>query len=317
MSIKPRKVGVLGAGNVGSHVALQIAVQGLADDIVFFDTNTGKAEGEAMDLRDAVSYLPHHVTCTAVDGDELGDCDILVVAIGKTRQPGQTRLDMLADSVEECKKLIKVIHHSGFDGIIISITNPCDVITEYLARKLNWPKNHIIGSGTALDSARLQMQLSEQLNVNRRSVTAYVLGEHGDSSMVPWSHVTVGGKPICELLEENPDKYHMDSFEEVVYKVHRGGYFENANKGCTEFGVSSSTAELIRAIFHNEHKILPCSTWLNGQYGIHDTFASVPVKLGADGVEDVIEIHLTEEEQKELDNSIEILQQHVKKALAL
>ena len=135
--------------------------------------------------------------------------------------------------------------------------------------------------------------------------------------MVPWSHVTVGGKPIRELLEENPDKYHMDSFEEVVYKVHRGGYFENANKGCTEFGVSSSTAELIRAIFHNEHKILPCSTWLNGQYGIHDTFASVPVKLGADGVEDVIEIHLTEEEQKELDNSIEILQQHVKKALAL
>ena len=130
-----------------------------------------------------VSYMPHHVTCKAVDGvNELGDCDILVVAIGKTRQPGQTRRDMLADSVEECKKLIKVIQHSGFDGIIISITNPCDVITEYLARKLNWPKNHIIGSGTALDSARLQMQLSEQLNVNRRSVTAYVLGEDGDSS---------------------------------------------------------------------------------------------------------------------------------------
>lgn len=317
MAIKTRKIGILGAGNVGSHVALQTAVQGLADDIVFYDINRMKAEGEAMDVRDAASYMPHHVTCYAGDASDLRDCDIIVNATGKTRLPGQNRLDMLAGSIEVCKSIIPVIEKSGFDGIILSITNPCDVITEYLARRLDWPRNRIIGSGTALDSARLQMQLSEQLHVNRRSLTAYLLGEHGDSSMIPWSHVLVAGKPVLKLLEECPDKYHMDSCEEVLRKVHEGGNFENTNKGCTEYGVSSSAAELIRAIFHNEHKILPCSTWLDGPYGVHETFASVPVKLGASGVEDVIEIDLTDEETKEFQDSIAVLQKHVQKALAM
>lgn len=315
--IKTRKIGILGAGNVGSHVALQTAVQGLADEIVFYDVNRGKAEGEAMDVRDAVSYMPHHVECYAGDAEDLSDCDILVNATGRTRLPGQNRLDMLAGSIAICKEIIPVIQKSGFDGIILSITNPCDVITEYLARKLDWPKNKIIGSGTALDSARLQMQLSEQLKVNRRSLTAYLMGEHGDSSMIPWSHVFVAGKPIAELLEEEPAKYHMDSFDEVLRKVHEGGNFENSTKGCTEFGVSSSAAEIIRAIFHNEHKILPCSTWHTGQYGINETFSSAPVKLGATGVEDVIEIHLTDEELEQLHASIRVLREHVEKALKM
>lgn len=316
-TIKTRKVGIIGAGNVGPHVALSLATQGLVDEVVFYDINPPKAEGEAMDIMDAVSYMPHHVTAYSGTLADMKDADILINASGKTRQPGQTRLDMMDDAIETSKQLVPLIASSGFDGIIISISNPCDIVAEFLQYKLDWPKNRIIGSGTALDSARLQMQLASQLGVNRRSVTAYLLGEHGDSSMIPWSHVYVAGKPIKELLEEEPEKYHMDSYEEVLYKVHRGGYFENAGKGCTEFGVASATAELIRAIYHNEHKILPCSVYLDDLYGVKDTFASVPVKVGATGVEDIIKIHLTDEEQAEFEASIKVLKEHFARALTL
>ncbi len=317
MTIKTRKVGIIGAGNVGPHVALNLAIQGLADEIVFYDIKEKKAAAEAMDIMDAVSYMPHHVTCYGGTVDDMRDADIIVNASGKTRRPEQTRLDMMDEAVETTKQFAPLIAKSGFDGIIISISNPCDIIAEYLQHLLDWPKDRIIGSGTALDSARLQMQLATQLGVNRRSVTAYLLGEHGDSSMIPWSHVLVAGKPVDELLSENPGKYKMDSHADVLEKVHRGGYFENDGKGCTEFGVASATAELIRAIFHDEHKILPCSVYLDNLYGVRDTFASVPVKVGANGIEDIIEIHLTQEEQQEFESSIQILKEHYARALTL
>lgn len=317
MSIKTRKVGIIGAGNVGPHVALNLAIQGLADEIVFYDIKEKKAAAEAMDIMDAVSYMPHHVTCYGGTVADMRDADIIVNASGKTRRPEQTRLDMMDEAVETTKQFAPLIKKSGFDGIIVSISNPCDIIAQYLGHLLDWPKDHIIGSGTALDSARLQMQLSAQLGVNRRSVTAYLLGEHGDSSMIPWSHVLVAGKPIDELLSENPEKYNMDSHADVLEKVHRGGYFENDGKGCTEFGVASATAELIRAIFHDEHKILPCSVYLDNLYGVQDTFASVPVKVGARGIEDIIEIHLTPEEQQEFESSVKILKEHYARALTL
>ena len=213
MSIKTRKIGIIGAGNVGSHLALQFAVQGLADEVVFYDTNMDKAIGESLDLLDAVSYQPHHFEAYAGTMDDMKDADILINASGKPRKQGQNRLDMMDGAIATSKEFLPLIQKSGFDGIIISISNPCDIIAEYLQYKLDWPKKKIIGSGTALDSARLQMQLSTQLKVNRRSLTAYLLGEHGDSSMIPWSHVKVAGKPIDELLKEKPELYHMDSKE--------------------------------------------------------------------------------------------------------
>lgn len=317
MAIKTRKIGIIGAGNVGSHLALQFAIQGLVDEVVFYDINDGKAYGEALDLLDAVSYQPHHFEAYAGTMDDMKDADILINASGKTRLPGQTRLDMMDSAIATSKEFIPLIQKSGFDGIIISISNPCDIIAEYLQYKLDWPKNKIIGSGTALDSARLQMQLSRQLKVNRRSLTAYLLGEHGDSSMIPWSHVFVAGKQIDELLAEKPDMYHIDDKATILEKVHRAGYIEIENKGCTEFGVTSATAELVRAIYHDEHKILPCSVYLDGPYGIRDSFASVPVKVGKDGVEDIIEIKLTDEELAELQASITVLKEHFARAITL
>lgn len=317
MAIKTRKIGIIGAGNVGSHLGLQLSVQGLADEVVFYDTNNDKAMGESLDLMDAVSYQPHHFEAYAGTVADMKDADIIINASGKPRLPGQTRLDMMDGGIATTKEFLPLIEKSGFDGIIISISNPCDIIAEYIQYKLDWPKNKIIGSGTALDSARLQYQLSDQLKINRRSLTAYLLGEHGDSSMIPWSHVTVAGKKLDELLAEKPDLYKMDPKDVILEKVHREGYVENTTKGCTEFGVTSATAELVRAIYHNEHKVLPVSVYLNGPYGIKDSFASVPVKIGKDGVEDIIELHLTEEEQKEFEASIKVLKEHFARALTL
>lgn len=317
MAIKTRKVGIIGAGNVGSHLGLQLAVQGLADEVVFYDVNNDKAMGESLDLMDAVSYQPHHFEAYAGTIDDMKDADIMINASGKPRLPGQTRLDMMDGGIATTKEFLPLIEKSGFDGIIISISNPCDIIAEYIQYKLDYPKNKIIGSGTALDSARLQYQLSDQLKINRRSLTAYLLGEHGDSSMIPWSHVTVAGKKLDELLAEKPEIYKMDPKDVILEKVHREGYVENTTKGCTEFGVTSATAELVRAIYHNEHKVLPVSVYLDGPYGISDSFASVPVKIGKDGVEDIIELHLTEEENAELQASIKVLKEHFARALTL
>lgn len=317
MAIKTRKVGIIGAGNVGSHLGLQLAVQGLADEVVFYDVNNDKAMGESLDLMDAVSYQPHHFEAYAGTIDDMKDADIMINASGKPRLPGQTRLDMMDGGIATTKEFLPLIEKSGFDGIIISISNPCDIIAEYIQYKLDYPKNKIIGSGTALDSARLQYQLSDQLKINRRSLTAYLLGEHGDSSMIPWSHVTVAGKNLDELLAEKPELYKMDPKDVILEKVHREGYVENTTKGCTEFGVTSATAELVRAIYHNEHKVLPVSVYLDGPYGISDSFASVPVKIGKDGVEDIIELHLTEEENAELQASIKVLKEHFARALTL
>lgn len=317
MAIKTRKVGIIGAGNVGSHLGLQLAVQGLADEVVFYDVNNDKAMGESLDLMDAVSYQPHHFEAYAGTIDDMKDADIMINASGKPRLPGQTRLDMMDGGIATTKEFLPLIEKSGFDGIIISISNPCDIIAEYIQYKLDYPKNKIIGSGTALDSARLQYQLSDQLKINRRSLTAYLLGEHGDSSMIPWSHVTVAGKKLDELLAEKPELYKMDPKDVILEKVHREGYVENTTKGCTEFGVTSATAELVRAIYHNEHKVLPVSVYLDGPYGIKDSFASVPVKIGKDGVEDIIELHLMDEENAELQASIKVLKEHFERALTL
>lgn len=317
MAIKTRKVGIIGAGNVGSHLGLQLAVQGLADEVVFYDVNNDKAMGESLDLMDAVSYQPHHFEAYAGTIDDMKDADIMINASGKPRLPGQTRLDMMDGGIATTKEFLPLIEKSGFDGIIISISNPCDIIAEYIQYKLDYPKNKIIGSGTALDSARLQYQLSDQLKINRRSLTAYLLGEHGDSSMIPWSHVTVAGKKLDELLAEKPELYKMDPKDVILEKVHREGYVENTTKGCTEFGVTSATAELVRVIYHNEHKVLPVSVYLDGPYGIKDSFASVPVKIGKDGVEDIIELHLTDEENAELQASIKVLKEHFERALTL
>lgn len=317
MAIQLRKVGIIGAGNVGSHVAYALAMQGEADVLLLNDIHEDKARGEALDIMDAVAYLPHRVEAKYSRIEDMGDCDIIVNAVGMPPAPEKSRLEMLDDTVGMLKDIYPRIAASGFDGIIISISNPADVVAAYLQHQLDWPVHKVLSTGTALDSARLQRQLSTKWGIDGRSLTAYALGEHGFSAMIPWSHLGVAGKPLRELLEERGDRFVLADFEKELAEMKQGGYVVLEGKGCTEFGVAACTVEIVRAIFHDEHKVIPCSVYLDGEYGQEPVFASVPAVIGRDGVEDIIELHLSPEEQAAFQASTDQLRKYMAKAFSL
>lgn len=314
MSIKLRKVAIIGTGHVGSHVAFALATQGEVDELYMVDIDKSKALSQATDIKDAVSYLPHHVHAVACEVEDCGDCDIMFISAGPLPDLTQDRLDTLGSTVDVLKDIIPRIKASGFQGIIISISNPADVVAAYIQQALDYPKHKIISTGTALDSARLQMLLSGLLKVSRRSLTAYAMGEHGGSAMVPWSHVAVGGKPLRELQRELPDRFPDFDEDQVVADMKYGGYLVLKGKGSTEFGIATSAVELVRAIFHDEKKLLPASCYLDGSYGQYGVFASVPLIIGKDGVDTIIELHLTATEKAAFDASCDIIRQHLAKA---
>lgn len=310
-----RKVGVIGCGHVGSHVAFSLATQGLVDELYMADCKKELAFAQAMDINDAVTYLPHHVTATACDVDDMGDCDILVFCAGPLPGVNESRLASLPKTIDVLKDVIPRIKKSGFNGIIISISNPADVVAAYIQKQLNWPKGKIWSTGTGLDSSRLLRLLHETLGVNRRSIQAFAMGEHGGSCMVPWSFVKIGGKPLTELQEEQPQLYPTFDQKKMVDQMKEGGYVVYRGKGSTEFGIASTCAEMIRAVYHNEHKIMPASVLLEGEYGEQDVFTSVPVMLYAGGIEEILEINLTKEEQCEFHESNEIIRDYTKRAM--
>lgn len=317
MAIKLRKIAIIGTGHVGSHVAFALATQGEVDELYMVDIDKKKAISQARDINDAVSYLPHHVVAKACEIEECGDCDIMFISAGPLPEKNQDRLETLGLTVEVLKEIIPRIKKSEFNGIIISISNPADVVAAYLQKELDYPKNKIISTGTALDSARFQLLLSEKLNVSRRSLNAYSMGEHGSSAMIPWSSVSVAGKSLDELQKEMPKRFPNFDRKQMLEDMKYGGYLVLIGKGSTEFGIASSSVEIVRAILHNENKCLPCSCYLDGQYGQYGVFASVPTILNKDGVDTILEIAMTDEEKAEFDKSCNIIREHLEKARTL
>lgn len=312
--IKLRKVGIIGTGHVGSHVAFALAAQGEVDELFLADCNKEKAYSQAMDINDAVSYLPHHVQAYAVDVENMHNCDIIIIAAGPLPEPYQSRLETLPQTITVLEDIIPKLKKINFQGIIISISNPADVVAAYIQQKLQYPQRRILSTGTALDSARLQRLLAENLHVSRRSFSAYMLGEHGDSCIVPWSHILIGGKPLDELQEKSLLRYPSFDRDKIAANVHLGGSVVQNGKGSTEFGIATATVEIIRAIFHNENKILPCSVLLDGEYDEHDVFASVPVIVGKNGIEDIIEFNLSKQEYAGFHQSCTIIRDYIRQS---
>ena len=215
------------------------------------------------------------------------------------------------------KEIAKNIKSSGFDGIILSISNPADVVTHYLQHALSWDPKRILSTSTTLDSARLRRAIAEEIGIDQKSIQAYALGEHGESQMVPWSAVTIAGKPLSRLREDYPDTYGKLDLPAIAAAGKAGGWIILGGKGSTEFGIGAAIAEVTRALFGDEHRILPVSVLLDGQYGQHNVYASVPAVLGADGVEQIIELNLTAEEQAQFDASCKTMQENFDLALTL
>ncbi len=317
MSIKTRKIVIVGAGHVGSHCAFALAMQGVCDEIIMVDIDEAKANSQAVDITDAVAYLPHHVEARQGTLEDAKDADIVVISAGPLPSSNQTRLDTLEDTIKIVNSIIEPIVQSGFEGIIVSISNPCDVIANYIWKKTGFPKNRVVGTGTALDSSRLRRILASEIGIDQKSIQGYSMGEHGDSQMVPWSHVYVGGKPLLDLMKEKPESYGKLDLADLVKRTAYAGWVVLNGKGSTEFGIGTALTEVVKAIFHDEKKILPCSVLLEGEYGQKDMFASVPAILGKTGVEGIVEINLTEDEQNKFNHTCEILKEYIEKSKTL
>ncbi len=317
MALTPRKVVIIGAGHVGSHAGYALASQGLAEQIVYIDADEEKAKAQALDIYDASVYLPHHVDVKAGSYEDASDADLMIIAAGPLPDLNQTRMDTLADTVAILKDVVANIKKSGFQGIIISISNPADVVAHYIQNQLVYPAERIISTSTTLDSARLRRAISEAVGIDQKSIYAYALGEHGESQMVPWSVVTIAGKPILELIKEKPEKYGNLDLKALAEEGKAGGWHVLRGKGSTEFGIGASIAEVTRAIFADEKRVLPVSVLLNREYGQHNVYASVPAVLGINGVEEIIELHMTREEKEKFDASCEEMKKNYELSLTL
>ncbi|OOM75072.1 L-lactate dehydrogenase 2 [Clostridium puniceum] len=317
MGIKTRKIVIVGSGNVGSHCAFSLAIQGVCDEIVMIDKLEEKANAEAIDLSDTVSYLPHYVKSKKGTFKDCKDADIIVVSLGVPPEVNKSRLEFLKETIREIDTIINPILESGFNGIFIVISNPVDIIAYYIWKKTRFPKNKVFGTGTTLDSSRLRRILSYETGIDQKSIQAYSMGEHGDSQMVPWSHVYFGGKPLFDLMKEKADTYGKLNLEELNYRTANAANEIIVGKRCTEFGISVGLTEIVKAIYHDEKKILPASTLLEGQYNQNNLFASVPVVMGKDGIEEIIEIKLTDDEQKKFNTSCAVLKEYINKAKTL
>ena len=317
MGIKTRKIVIVGSGNVGSHCAFSLAIQGVCDEIVMIDKLEEKANAEAVDLSDTVSYLPHYVKCKKGTFKDCKDADIIVVSLGVPPEVNKARLDFLNDTIREIDTIINPILESGFKGIFIIISNPVDVIAHYIWKKTGFPKNKVFGTGTTLDSSRIRRILSDETGIDQKSIQAYCMGEHGDSQMIPWSHVYFGGKPLFDLMKEKPETYGKLDLKKLTYRTANAANEIIAGKGCTEFGIGVGLTEIVKAIYHDEKKILPASILLDGEYNQNNVFVSVPVVMGKDGIEEIIEINLTEQEQKEFHHTCGVLKNYIEKARML
>ena len=320
MSLNKRKIGIIGAGHVGSHGGYALISQGLAEEIVYIDVDKEKAVAQALDLQDSSTYLGRRVKVYAGTYSDIKDADILVVAAGPLPDmaAGQTdRQQTLGATVAILKDIIPQIKASGFSGIIVNISNPADVVTHYLQEKLDWDPKRILSTSTTLDSSRVRRAIAEETGYDQHSIYAYALGEHGESQFVPWSNVTVGGKPILELIKEQPERFGHLNLEAIAARAKKAGWIILGGKGSTEFGIGASIANVVQAIFGGEDRILPVSTLLQGQYGQTGVYASVPCRVNNEGIAEVIELNLTAEEKERFAQSCKTMDGNYQKALEL
>lgn len=303
--MEKRKIVIIGAGHVGSHCAYALAASGICEEIVLVDRIQEKAAAQALDVADSVSFMPHAVDVRAGEYADCRDASLTVVAIGEPRQPGQTRLDLLGRSVELLGDLAAELKPLSLACPVVTITNPADIAADYLRKSLGMGRSQCFGTGTLLDTARLVRCLSQATGVSRRSISAFSMGEHGDSSMIPFSAITIGGVPF--------EAFHLNK-EEILKQTRQAGMDIIEGKGSTEFGIGRALAEMAACILKDEKRILPASVLLEGEYGHTGIHCGVPCRIGKSGIEEVIQLKLDADEQALFDASCEVIRSHIEMA---
>ena len=304
-----KKVTIIGAGSVGSTIAYTMAVNGIATEIVMIDINEAKAMGEALDIRQGVPFCPP-VSIYAGSYQDAQGSDVVILTSGIARKPGQSRLDLAQTNVNITKSIIPQIVKYAPDAIYIIVSNPVDILTYVFHKVSRLPESHIIGSGTILDTARLRARIAEYYNINQQNVHAYVFGEHGDSSFVPWSTATISTIPVDQYAASltNPDTIEPKLVHsEVESYIRKSGGKIIERKGATFYAVAVSVCHIVKCIFSGADTTMTVSTMMHGEYGIDDVCLSTLAIVGPDGVAGKVLAPLTDEEKALLKHSSECL----------
>lgn len=297
--INVRKAAIIGCGFVGSSIAFSLMQRGLYSELVLIDIDRKKAEGEAMDLSHGLPYTAS-MRIYAGDYDDVADCSMVVLTAGANQKPGETRLDLIGKNVAILKRIIPELTRRNFQGILLVVSNPVDVLT-YAAWKLSGlPARQVIGSGTVLDTARLKYLLGQHLGVDSRNVHAAIIGEHGDSELAVWSSANISSIDLDQFCRLRSHRGDPQLLERIYREVRDSAYEIIQRKGATYYGIAMAVARIAECIVKNEHAMLPVSVLLEGQYGLEGLCLSIPTIVGQNGVESVLEIPLAPSEQQAL-----------------
>ena len=308
-----KKVVLVGAGFVGMSMAYALLNQGGVDELVLIDVNKDKAIGEEMDLSHCLPYSPKKVKIKAGDYDECKDANVVVITAGLAQKPGQSRLELAVANTKIMKDITQNVMKNGFKGVFIVASNPVDLMSYVVAEVSGMPKSKVIGSGTVLDTARLRYLIADYLKVSSKNVHAYILGEHGDSSLVPWEHCYVGCKKMVDIMKDN--NHPMEDLKKIHDGVWQAAYEIIDKKKATYYGIGMALNRLVKAVLNDENSILTVSTYQNNEYGQKGMYIGVPAIINKKGVREILQLKLNAKDQAKFNHSCEILKENIEKEI--
>lgn len=302
-----RKIVLIGTGMVGMSYAYALLNQNLCDELVLIDINKKRAEGEAMDLNHGVAFSGGNMEIYAGEYTDCCNADLVVLTAGLPQKEGQNRLDLLKENRKIFETILQSVLENGFHGIFLVATNPVDIMTRIVYEISDFPPEKVIGTGTALDTARLRYLLGEKFMIDPRNMHAYVMGEHGDSEFVPWSQAMMTTKPIFDLCGET-EGCHFQELLELEEEVRMAAYKIIEAKKATYYGIGMAMARITKAIFGNEYSLLTVSAHLQGEYGENGIYIGIPCVVNRMGIQRIVELPLGSEEKQRLHSSCETLE---------
>ena len=299
MSNEKSKVAIIGAGFVGAASAYTIAVNQLVNEIVLIDVMKEKAIGEAMDISHGLSHIGQmHIH--AGDYSDCADCDVIIVTAGLNRKPGETRLDLANKNIPIAKNITENIMKYYTRGVILVVANPVDILTYLIQKWSGLPNGRVMGTGTALDSARFRYALSSRLNVDIQNVHAYVIGEHGDAQLPIWSACSIACQSIEEFCANAGIPLGTEEKAAIITEVKNGGAEVIKNKGATYYAIASVVCSIVETLLKDKNTIRTVASVIDGPYGIHNLALSLPSIINKDGIHSILNLHLTAEEEANL-----------------
>lgn len=297
-----QKCAIVGCGAVGATTAYTLLGSGLFNELVLIDINQKKAEGEAMDIGHGVPFI-HPVEIYAGTYEDISDAYLVIVTAGASQMPGESRIDLTEKNVRIFQSIIPEIVRYNTECLLLIVANPVDILTTAALRLSGFPKERVIGSGTVLDSSRFKYQLGEYIGIDHRNVHAFIIGEHGDSEVAVWSSATVSGIGIRDFCDELGIVFTREQMDEIVRDVKNSAYEIIERKGATFYAVALAVRRIAEALIRDEHSLLTVSGYCSGAYEIDDVCIGLPMIIGRNGIENIVEIPLNQLESYSLQES--------------